>query len=152
MFRKAFASPRWRDGAPSQPPDGDAVVHALVDAILGASGLGDMGRHFPSHDPRWKDTSGCEFLTIVAEKLRDEGWSIASAHVIAIAEEPRLSGHLGDMTEAMSKALKGKGFKFVGPVIVYAWMQAVGMVNDHARDCFRRAEVARLSRGKRHGT
>jgi 2-C-methyl-D-erythritol 2,4-cyclodiphosphate synthase len=85
--------------------DGDAVVHALVDAILGASGLGDMGKHFPSHDPRWKDTSGCEFLTIVAEKLRDEGWSVASAHVIAIAEEPRLSGHLGDMTEAMSKAL-----------------------------------------------
>ena len=39
--------------------DGDAVVHALVDAILGAVGLGDMGRHFPSSDPRWKDTSGC---------------------------------------------------------------------------------------------
>ena len=76
--------------------DGDAVVHALVDAILGASGLGDMGRHFPSHDPRWKDTSGCEFLKVVAEKLREAGWTIASAHVIAIAEEPRLSAHLGD--------------------------------------------------------
>jgi 2-C-methyl-D-erythritol 2,4-cyclodiphosphate synthase len=85
--------------------DGDAVVHALVDAILGASGLGDMGRHFPSHDPQWKDTSGCEFLKIVAEKLREEGWSVASAHVIAIAEEPRLSAHLGAMTEAMSTAL-----------------------------------------------
>jgi 2-C-methyl-D-erythritol 2,4-cyclodiphosphate synthase len=85
--------------------DGDAVVHALVDAILGASGLGDMGRHFPSRDPRWKDTSGCEFLTVVAEKLREEGWSIASAHVIAIAEEPRLSAHLGPMAEAMSTAL-----------------------------------------------
>ena len=45
------------------------------------------------------------------------------------------------LSEEMSKALKGKGFKFVGPVIVYAWMQAVGMVNDHARDCFRRTEV-----------
>jgi 2-C-methyl-D-erythritol 2,4-cyclodiphosphate synthase len=85
--------------------DGDAVVHALVDAILGASGLGDMGRHFPSHDPQWKDTSGCEFLKVVAEKLREEGWTIASAHVIAIAEEPRLSGHLGEMSDAMSKAL-----------------------------------------------
>ena len=53
--------------------DGDAVVHALVDAILGASGLGDMGRHFPSSDPRWKDTSGCEFLKIVAEKLAGGG-------------------------------------------------------------------------------
>lgn len=85
--------------------DGDAVVHALVDAILGASGLGDMGKHFPSHDPRWKDTSGCEFLKVVADKLREEGWTITSAHVIAIAEEPRLSKHLESMSEAMSKAL-----------------------------------------------
>ncbi|MCP3729123.1 DNA-3-methyladenine glycosylase I [Sphingomonas sp. MG17] len=45
------------------------------------------------------------------------------------------------VSEALSKALKGKGFKFVGPVIVYAWMQAVGMVNDHAAGCFRREAV-----------
>src|ERR1017187_4223956 len=75
--------------------DGDAVVHALVDAILGASGLGDMGKHFPSGDPQWKDTSGCEFLNVVAEKLQTEGWVITSAHVIAIAEEPRLAAPLG---------------------------------------------------------
>jgi 2-C-methyl-D-erythritol 2,4-cyclodiphosphate synthase len=85
--------------------DGDAVVHALVDAILGAASLGDMGKHFPSSDPRWKDTSGCEFLHVVAEKLREEGWMIASAHVVAIAEEPRLAGHLAAMSDAMSKAL-----------------------------------------------
>ena len=85
--------------------DADVALHALVDAILGASGLGDMGRHFPSGDPRWKDTSGCEFLKIVADKLSDEGWTITSAHVIAIAEEPRLAKHLGAMSEAMSKAL-----------------------------------------------
>jgi 2-C-methyl-D-erythritol 2,4-cyclodiphosphate synthase len=85
--------------------DGDAVVHALVDAILGAAGLGDMGRHFPSSDPQWKDTSGCEFLKVVAEKLRTEGWTVISAHVIAIAEEPRLAAHLESMSEAMSTAL-----------------------------------------------
>jgi 2-C-methyl-D-erythritol 2,4-cyclodiphosphate synthase len=85
--------------------DGDAVVHALVDAILGAAGLGDMGRHFPSSDPQWKDTSGCEFLKVVAEKLRTEGWAVISAHVIAIAEEPRLAAHLESMSEAMSTAL-----------------------------------------------
>ena len=85
--------------------DGDAVVHALVDAILGAASLGDMGKHFPSSDPRWKDTSGCEFLHVVAERLREEGWMIASAHVVAIAEEPRLAGHLAAMSDAMSKAL-----------------------------------------------
>jgi 2-C-methyl-D-erythritol 2,4-cyclodiphosphate synthase len=85
--------------------DGDAVVHALVDAILGASGLGDMGRHFPSSDPLWKDTSGCEFLKIVATKLHEAGWTIGSAHVIAIAEEPRLSSYLGAMSDAMGTAL-----------------------------------------------
>ena len=78
--------------------DGDAVVHALVDAILGASGLGDMGKHFPSSDPQWKDTSGVEFLKVVGAKLKKEGWTVTSAHVIAIAEEPRLSPHLqGDV-------------------------------------------------------
>jgi 2-C-methyl-D-erythritol 2,4-cyclodiphosphate synthase len=85
--------------------DGDAVVHALVDAILGASGLGDMGKHFPSGDPHWKDTSGVEFLKVVATKLKEEGWTITSAHVIAIAEEPRLSPYLQAMSDAMSSAL-----------------------------------------------
>lgn len=85
--------------------DGDAVVHALVDAILGASGLGDMGKHFPSGDPHWKDTSGCEFLKVVAAKLDEAGWTITSAHVIAIAEEPRLSPYLQAMSDAMSSAL-----------------------------------------------
>jgi 2-C-methyl-D-erythritol 2,4-cyclodiphosphate synthase len=85
--------------------DGDAVVHALVDAIFGASGLGDMGKHFPSSDPHWKDTSGCEFLKVVATKLDEEGWTIMSAHVIAIAEEPRLSPYLQAMSDAMSSAL-----------------------------------------------
>ena len=53
------------------------------------------------------------------------------------------------LSEEISKALKAKGFKFVGPTIVYAWMQAVGIVNDHADGCFRRAEVARLARPRR---
>jgi 2-C-methyl-D-erythritol 2,4-cyclodiphosphate synthase len=85
--------------------DGDAVVHALIDAILGASGLGDMGHHFPSRDPRWRDTSGAEFLTIVAGKLREANWMVTSGHVIAIAEEPRLSAHLEAMSLAMSTGL-----------------------------------------------
>ena len=85
--------------------DGDAAVHALVDAILGASGLGDMGRHFPSGDPRWKDTAGVEFLQNVAAKVEEAGWRVVSGHVVAIAEEPRLAPHLGAMSEVMSSAL-----------------------------------------------
>jgi 2-C-methyl-D-erythritol 2,4-cyclodiphosphate synthase len=85
--------------------DGDAVAHALIDALLGAAGLGDMGRHFPSTDPRWKDTAGVQFLRDVGGKVRDAGWTIASGHVIAVAEEPRLAPHLEAMSVALSDAL-----------------------------------------------
>lgn len=85
--------------------DGDAVAHALGDALLGAAGLGDMGRQFPSTDPRWKDTAGCDFLAAVAAKLRQAGYAIEGGHVIAIAEEPRLGPHLEEMGAALSRAL-----------------------------------------------
>jgi 2-C-methyl-D-erythritol 2,4-cyclodiphosphate synthase len=85
--------------------DGDAIAHALADAILGAARLGDMGQHFPSGDPRWKGAAGVDFLADVAGKLREAGWALASAHVVAIAEEPRLSPHLEAMAAAMSRAL-----------------------------------------------
>jgi 2-C-methyl-D-erythritol 2,4-cyclodiphosphate synthase len=85
--------------------DGDAVAHALGDALLGAAGLGDMGRNFSSTDPRWKDTAGCDFLASVAEKLKDAGYAIEGGHVIAIAEEPRLGPHLDAMGATLSKAL-----------------------------------------------
>ena len=97
--------------------DGDAVVHALVDAILGASGLGDMGRHFPVAAIRsWKDTSGCEFLNVVAEKLRERAGVITSAHVIAIAEEPRLvvpprDDVRGDVGGARPRARNDRGWR-----------------------------------------
>jgi len=85
--------------------DGDAVAHALADALLGAAGLGDMGRHFPSTDPRWKDTAGADFLAAVAVKIADEGFAIEFGHVVVIAEEPRLTPHLAAMTEAICAAL-----------------------------------------------
>lgn len=85
--------------------DGDAIAHALGDALLGAAGLGDMGQHFPSTDPRWKDAAGRDFLTVIAAKLGEAGWAVVSAHVIAVAEEPRLAPHLDGMTRAMAAAL-----------------------------------------------
>ena len=85
--------------------DGDAVAHALADALLGAAGLGDMGRHFPSTDPRWKDTAGCDFLAAVAELVQQAGYVIEAGHVVAIAEEPRLAPHLEAMSTALSTAL-----------------------------------------------
>ena len=85
--------------------DGDAVVHALCDALLGAAGLGDMGRHFPSSEMRWRDAPGVDFLRAVATLLRDGGWRVVSAQVIAVAEEPRLAEHLDAMAVACAAAL-----------------------------------------------
>jgi 2-C-methyl-D-erythritol 2,4-cyclodiphosphate synthase len=85
--------------------DGDAVAHALADALLGAAGLGDMGSHFPSSDPQWRNTAGCDFLDTVATKLHEAGYAIVSGHVVALAEEPRLSPHLDAMRAALCTAL-----------------------------------------------
>ncbi|HZU76098.1 MAG TPA: 2-C-methyl-D-erythritol 2,4-cyclodiphosphate synthase [Dehalococcoidia bacterium] len=85
--------------------DGDAVTHALADALLGAAGLGDMGRHYPSTDPKWRDTAGVDFLADVARKLEEAGFTLVSAHVVAVAEEPRLSPHLQAMRNAICAAL-----------------------------------------------
>jgi 2-C-methyl-D-erythritol 2,4-cyclodiphosphate synthase len=86
--------------------DGDALVHALCDALLGAAGLGDMGRHFPSSEPRWRDTPGTDFLAAVATLLAGERLRVVSAHVVVIAQEPRLAPHLDAMREACTAALR----------------------------------------------
>ncbi len=85
--------------------DGDVVVHALCDALLGAAGQGDMGRHFPSSDERWRDTSGADFLRAVAALLSEHYARVLSAHVVAIAEEPRLAAHLEAMSVGCADAL-----------------------------------------------
>jgi 2-C-methyl-D-erythritol 2,4-cyclodiphosphate synthase len=85
--------------------DGDVVVHALCDALLGAAGQGDMGGHFPSSDERWRDTPGADFLHAVAELLAEHYARVLSAHVVAIAEEPRLAPHLAAMSAACAAAL-----------------------------------------------
>lgn len=85
--------------------DGDALAHALCDALLGAAGLGDMGRHFPPAVERWRDTAGVEFLRAVAVMLRDRGLRVVSAQVVAVAEAPRLAGHLEAMAISCAAAL-----------------------------------------------
>jgi 2-C-methyl-D-erythritol 2,4-cyclodiphosphate synthase len=85
--------------------DGDVVAHALCDALLGAAGLGDMGSHFPSSEERWRDVPGVDFLHAVATLLRERGLRVVSAQVVAVAEEPRLAGHLESMAMACSTAL-----------------------------------------------
>jgi 2-C-methyl-D-erythritol 2,4-cyclodiphosphate synthase len=85
--------------------DGDALAHALCDALLGAAGLGDMGRHFPSNAERWRDTTGSELLRVVATMLRERGLRVVSAQAVMVAEQPRLSPHLEAMAATCAQAL-----------------------------------------------
>jgi 2-C-methyl-D-erythritol 2,4-cyclodiphosphate synthase len=85
--------------------DGDALVHAVVDALLGAAGRGDIGHWFPSSDPRWAGADSLEMLRIVVETLRDEGWAIGNVDATVIAQRPRIGPHLPMMRERLAAVL-----------------------------------------------
>jgi 2-C-methyl-D-erythritol 2,4-cyclodiphosphate synthase len=76
--------------SPVAHSDGDVVLHAIVDAILGALALGDIGEHFPSDDPRWKDADSREFLQLTVDKVRDAGMRVVNIDVTVLCERPKL--------------------------------------------------------------
>ena len=90
---------------PQGHSDGDAVAHALTDAVLGAVAAGDIGRHFPDTDPRWKGIDSVFMLQAAVELARDKGFAIESADVVVILERPKLLPHLPAMTERLAGAL-----------------------------------------------
>jgi 2-C-methyl-D-erythritol 2,4-cyclodiphosphate synthase len=84
--------------------DGDVLTHAIVDAILGAMGAGDMGTRFPSSDPQWLDADSLLFLNDVVAAARLAGLTIASVDATVICEEPRLAAYRLRMQDALSVA------------------------------------------------
>ena len=85
--------------------DSDALVHALCDALLGAMGEGDLGRHYPSSDQRFKGISSLKLLEDVVGKLRGKGYRIVNVDTVIIAQAPRLSSHLAAMQKQMAQVL-----------------------------------------------
>lgn len=77
--------------------DGDVVLHALCDALIGASGGGDIGRHFPDDDPRYENIDSRVLLRRVVEGLRGDGLAVGNADITVVAEEPRLAAHVPQM-------------------------------------------------------
>ena len=73
--------------------DGDVVIHALCDAMLGALALGDIGRHFPPSDPQWKDADSRRFLRHCDALLRARGWCVGNVDVTVICERPKIGPH-----------------------------------------------------------
>ncbi len=85
--------------------DADTVIHAIVDALLGAAALGDIGTHFPSNDARWKDKPSTLFLDYTCELLRSHRWAISNIDATIIAERPRLASHIPAMRAHLAKHL-----------------------------------------------
>jgi 2-C-methyl-D-erythritol 2,4-cyclodiphosphate synthase len=87
--------------------DGDVLAHALIDAILGAAGLGDIGTLFPSSDPQWQGASSLDLLARAYANVREAGWELVNADVVLIGEEPRIADVRGEMEAKLAVVLGG---------------------------------------------
>jgi 2-C-methyl-D-erythritol 2,4-cyclodiphosphate synthase len=85
--------------------DADVLIHAICDALLGAAALGDIGRHFPDSDPKYKDADSRALLRAVAKKVREAGYDIANVDATVIAEAPRLAPHIPAMVKNLAADL-----------------------------------------------
>lgn len=85
--------------------DADVLTHALCDAILGACGLGDLGDHFPSTDPRWEGVSSLLLLAEVVQRMEAAGFAVENVDAVVIAQEPRLSGYRQKMAASLAAEL-----------------------------------------------
>ena len=85
--------------------DGDCAAHALCDALLGAAAAGDMGTHFPSSDPQWRDATGTTFLQRTAHIVDARGFAVENVDLTVIAQEPALAPHMDEMRLAAGRCL-----------------------------------------------
>jgi 2-C-methyl-D-erythritol 2,4-cyclodiphosphate synthase len=121
--------------------DADVIVHAIIDALLGASALGDIGEHFPDTDERWKDADSLELLRATVQLLRSQQRTIRNVDATVVIERPKLAPHRDKIRRCLAKALgirvdqvsikatRGEGMGFVGREEGVACM-AVAAVED----------------------
>ena len=105
--------------------DADALAHAITDAILGAAGLGDIGRMFPDTDAQHAGADSLVLLDLAARRVREHGWQIGNIDATVVAQEPRLAAHMPEMGHRLAQALgiapsqinvKAKTAEKLGPV------------------------------------
>ncbi|MCK5125399.1 MAG: 2-C-methyl-D-erythritol 2,4-cyclodiphosphate synthase [candidate division Zixibacteria bacterium] len=85
--------------------DADVLTHAIIDALLGAAGLGDIGRHFPDTDDKYKDIDSLLLLKDVRDKLKAEGWQIGNIDATVIAQKPKLAGYIERIEKTLAECL-----------------------------------------------
>lgn len=83
--------------------DADVALHALTDAILGAVAMGDIGKHFPDTDPRWKGADSGKLLSAVVAMVAEKGWKVGNVDVTVIAQAPKMAPYIGQMRENIAR-------------------------------------------------
>mgnify|MGYP001231090882 FL=1 len=105
--------------------DADVLLHAITDAVLGAAGLGDIGRHFPDTDPQFKGVDSSVLLAEAMRRVRQQGWELVNVDSTIVAQAPKLAPHMPDIQAGVAKALgvapdqvnvKAKTAEKLGPV------------------------------------
>ena len=86
--------------------DADVPVHALMDALLGAAAMGDIGKMFPDTDEKWKDADSVEMLKAVNDAIRKRGYNFVNCDITIIAQKPKLKPHIEKMRENVARALE----------------------------------------------
>jgi 2-C-methyl-D-erythritol 2,4-cyclodiphosphate synthase len=105
--------------------DADALLHAITDALLGAAGLGDIGRHFPDTDPSYRGADSAQLLAEAMRRVREAGWALANVDSTIVAQAPKMAPHIPAMRERIAAVLgitvdgvnvKAKTAERLGPV------------------------------------
>jgi 2-C-methyl-D-erythritol 2,4-cyclodiphosphate synthase len=86
--------------------DGDVLCHAIIDALLGAAGMGDIGEFFPPSDPQWKDADSMELLKQTVDRVYQKGWKIINIDCVLTCESPKLLPHRQSIRESLARALQ----------------------------------------------
>lgn len=86
--------------------DADVLIHAVMDALLGASALGDIGKHFPDTDPAYKGISSLKLLEYVMDLLEKNGFSVGNVDAVIIAQKPKMAPHIPQMRENLAEAMR----------------------------------------------
>jgi 2-C-methyl-D-erythritol 2,4-cyclodiphosphate synthase len=123
--------------------DADPLLHAIIDAMLGACALGDIGEHFPDTDPRWKGADSGVLLSHVAAMVYDRGWRIVNIDATVIAERPKLSAHKRNIAVRISELLKLDPARVSIKAKTHEKLDAVGRSEAVAVHC-----VVMVSRGE----
>lgn len=85
--------------------DADVLTHAVIDALLGAAALGDIGKHFPDTDEKWRDADSIELLRTVVNRVRDAGYSVGNVDSVVVLQRPKLRPYIEDIRSRLAESM-----------------------------------------------